>query len=81
MKPTRVSPNAERDNTNLSMVARSEQTTGGSGKEMSNLYQTAVNTAEPAIPSELPDRPWQKAAADFFKLKDQQYLLVIGYFS
>lgn len=40
-----------------------------------------VNTAEPAIPSQLPDRPWQKLAADLFELKNQQYLLVIDYFS
>ena len=40
-----------------------------------------VNAAEPAIPSELADRPWQKLAADLFELKNQQYLLVIDYFS
>ena len=40
-----------------------------------------VNPAEPVIPSELPDRPWQKVAADLFELKGHPYLLVIDYFS
>ena len=40
-----------------------------------------VNAPDPAIPSELPDRLWQKIAADLFELKGQPYLLVIDYFS
>ena len=40
-----------------------------------------VNPAEPVIPSELPDLPWQKVAADLFELKGHPYLLVIDYFS
>ena len=40
-----------------------------------------VNAPESAIPSELPDRPWQKIAADLFELKGQPYLLVSDYFS
>ena len=40
-----------------------------------------VNAAEPEIPSDLPDRPWQKVAADLFELKGQPYLLVTDYFS
>lgn len=56
------------------MVARSEQTTG-------TVVEEVANTPKPAIPSELPDRPWQKVAADLFEFKDQHYLLVIDYFS
>ena len=33
------------------------------------------------LPSELPDRPWQKVAVDLFELKGHPYLLVIDYFS
>ena len=40
-----------------------------------------VNAAEPLIPSDLPDRLWQKVAADLFELKGQPYLLVTNYFS
>ena len=40
-----------------------------------------VNAPELAIPSELPDCPWQKIAVDLSELKGQPYLLVIDYFS
>lgn len=50
-------------------------------KRCPTCIKQLVNTAEPANPSELPDRPWQKLAADLFGLKNQQYLLVIDYFS
>ena len=40
-----------------------------------------VNAAEPEIPSDLPDRPWQKVAAHLFELKGQPCLLVTDYFS
>ena len=33
------------------------------------------------IPSQLPDRPWQKVGTDLFELKGQSYLLVIDNFS
>ena len=36
---------------------------------------------EPLIPSQLPQRPWQKVASDLFELKGTSYLLVIDYFS
>lgn len=36
---------------------------------------------QPLIPSPMPDRPWQKVAADLFYFKGSQYLLVIDYFS
>uniref|UniRef100_A0A3B1IFN4 Gypsy retrotransposon integrase-like protein 1 n=1 Tax=Astyanax mexicanus TaxID=7994 RepID=A0A3B1IFN4_ASTMX len=39
------------------------------------------NTAEPLMPTKLPDRPWQKLGADLFTLKNANYLLVVDYFS
>lgn len=33
------------------------------------------------IPSDLPDHPWQKVAADLFELNGHTYLLVKDYFS
>ena len=39
------------------------------------------NAPEPMIPSQLPDRPWQKVGTDLFELKGQSYLVVIDYFS
>ena len=47
----------------------------------STCIKERVNVAEPVIPSDLPDRPWQKVAADLFELKGLPYLLVIDYFS
>jgi len=48
---------------------------------MSYLHQGTEKSVESAIPSELPDRPWQKVAADLFELKGHPYLLFIDYFS
>ena len=54
-------------------------------EELLNNFSTCIkehaNTPEPVIPSELPDRSWQKPAADLFELKRQTFLLVIDYFS
>ena len=36
---------------------------------------------EPLIPSQLPQRQWQKVACDLFELKGTSYLFVIDYFS
>lgn len=40
-----------------------------------------ANAREPLIPSELPDRSWQKLGAVLFVLKNNNYLLVVDYFS
>ena len=40
-----------------------------------------MTQTEPLIPSELPDRPWQKVATDLFEFQKSQYLLVIDYYS
>ena len=47
----------------------------------STCIKERVNRPEPVIPSELPDRPRQKLAADLFELKGQTFLLVVDYFS
>ena len=39
------------------------------------------NPVEPAIVSQLPDRPWQKVAVDLFELKGDPYPQVVDYFS
>ena len=48
-------------------------------KQCPTCIKERVNPAEPVIPSKLPDRPWQKVAADLFELKGHPYLLVIDY--
>ena len=40
-----------------------------------------VQRSEPLIPSEMPDRPWQKVGSDLFELKNGKYLLVVDYYS
>ena len=39
------------------------------------------NTKEPMIAHELPERPWQNLAADLFMLENEQYLIVVHYYS
>ncbi|KAJ8377185.1 hypothetical protein SKAU_G00077650 [Synaphobranchus kaupii] len=39
------------------------------------------NSTEPMMPSEYPDRPWQKVGADLFTLGRDNYLLVVDYAS
>lgn len=39
------------------------------------------NQREPLADRDLPNRPWQKIAADFFDLNGERYLLIIDYFS
>ena len=50
-------------------------------KKCPTCIKECINPAEPVIPSDLPDHPWQKVAADLFELKGHPYLLVIDYFS
>ena len=40
-----------------------------------------TNQTEPLIPSELPERPWQKVGTDLFFFKNNNYLLIVDYFS
>ena len=69
-------------------IAKTSVWCPGLGKQLEELlnnFSTCIkehaNTPEPVIPSELPDRSWQKPAADLFELKRQAFLLVIDYFS
>lgn len=39
------------------------------------------NPREPLLTSDFPDRPWAKVGADLFQWDDNQYLLVVDYFS
>ena len=39
------------------------------------------NPKEPMIAHELPKRPWQHVATDLFMLEDEQYLIVVEYYS
>ena len=51
--------------------------------DLVNRCPTCINlriqAAEPAIPSDLPDRPWQRVATDLFELKGQPFLLIVDY--
>lgn len=40
-----------------------------------------TNHTEPLIPSDLPERPWQKLGTDLFVLNGKTYLLVVDYYS
>ncbi|KAL7870545.1 hypothetical protein SRHO_G00080420 [Serrasalmus rhombeus] len=39
------------------------------------------NAREPLLTSEFPDRPWARVGADLFQWDDNQYLIVVDYFS
>ena len=39
------------------------------------------NQKEPLHPHEVPTRPWSKLAADIFQFENEQYLLIVDYYS
>ena len=39
------------------------------------------NNKQPMIPHEIRDRPWAKVGADIFSFKNQEYLVVVDYYS
>ncbi|KMQ90707.1 hypothetical protein RF55_9508 [Lasius niger] len=60
----------------------------GISTEIENLVKTcpqcieeSSNNREPLIPSEFPQRPWQKIGIDLFKLEWKWYLLATDYYS
>jgi transposase InsO family protein len=50
------------------------------GEKLPEMHRK-YNHAEPLLPTEFPERPWQKVALDLFELNGQMYLLVIDNFS
>ncbi|XP_054871220.1 uncharacterized protein K02A2.6-like [Amphiprion ocellaris] len=40
-----------------------------------------ANPVEPLMPSEFPERPWQKVGADLFTLNNSNYVLLVDYYS
>ena len=43
--------------------------------------QNTRNHLEPLVPSELPQRPWQKVGTDLFEYKQNKYLLFVDFYS
>lgn len=43
--------------------------------------QLLANHKEPLLPHPVPDRPWEKIAADVFHLKGKPFLLIVDYYS
>ncbi|XP_064483004.1 uncharacterized protein K02A2.6-like [Ornithodoros turicata] len=48
--------------------------------ELCQRYQRA-NPQQPLLDRNIPDRPWERIAMDFFHLNDSTYLILIDYFS
>ncbi|XP_064464135.1 uncharacterized protein K02A2.6-like [Ornithodoros turicata] len=48
--------------------------------ELCQGYQRA-NPQQPLLDRNIPDRPWERIAMDFFHLNDSTYLILIDYFS
>ncbi|XP_044755743.1 uncharacterized protein K02A2.6-like [Coccinella septempunctata] len=39
------------------------------------------NTAQPLMPHEIPDIPWQKVGADIFQFESKYYIIIVDYYS
>ena len=48
--------------------------------EICNKF-ASTNHKEPMIPHEIPSRPWEKLGVDYFTLFNQDYLIIVDYFS
>ena len=60
----------------------------GLSRQLENLvtncltcHQSQIQRAEPMIPSEFPELPWQKVGMDLFEWKKISYLLIVDYYS
>ncbi|XP_060064739.1 uncharacterized protein K02A2.6-like [Ylistrum balloti] len=60
----------------------------GLSREIEDIVKTCpsclkhrIERPEPLMPTDFPDRPWQKLGSDLFYWKGVNYLLVIDYFS
>ena len=60
MRPTRVMANAERESKTSFLWPDVSRQLEGVVKKCPTCIKQHVNTADPAIHSELPDQPWQK---------------------
>jgi len=50
------------------------------GCEICNKF-TTVNWKKPMIPHQIPSCPWEKVGVDYFTLYNQDYLIMVDYFS
>ena len=48
--------------------------------EICNKF-TSINHKEPIIPHEISSRPWEKLGVNYFTLSNQDYLIIVDYFS
>ena len=50
-------------------------------KNCSECCKNQLQRAEPLIPTQMPELPWQKVGTDLFEWKRNQYLLIVDYYS
>ena len=50
-------------------------------KQCSECCKNQLQRAEPLMPTQLPELPWQKIGTDLFHWKSNQYLLIVDYYS
>ena len=50
-------------------------------KQCSECCKNQLQQAEPLMPTQLPELPWQKVGTDLFHWKSNQYLLIVDYYS
>ena len=72
-----------RESETVCVVAKNQTTNRRNGTEMSCMQSVSPTEcrAEPLIPTSFPDYPWQKVAADLFTWKNNNYLILVDYYS